>query len=97
MLWGLLIGCEKGGVEDRVNLPLRGDVEVESCVGDDFFYLKGTSSFHLKFLWTVHVEVGSFEPDLVSYSPGSKLGGYPFLHLLLGHFVGSLSIFVSSG
>ena len=65
-------------------------------MGDDFLHFEGTGSFHLEFLWSVHVEVGGFEPDLVSYFPGSKLGGYPLFHLLLGHFVGSLGIITSS-
>ena len=97
MLWGFLIGCKKGGMGDGMNLPPGGDTESESCAGDDFLYFKGTYSFHLEFLWSIHVEVGSFEPDLVSHLPGSKLRGYPFSHPLLGYFVGSLGIFTSGG
>ena len=74
-------------MEDRVNLPPRGDVEVECHVGDSLLYFEGTCSFHLEFLRSVHVEVGGLEPDLVSYSTGSELGGYSFLHLSLGYLV----------
>ena len=97
MLQGFLISCEKGGMEDRVNLPLRGDAEVEGCVGDDFLYFEWTSSFHLEFLGSIHVEVCCFEPDLISYLPRNELGGYSFLHFLLGHFVGSLSVVLGHG
>ena len=81
----LYVGSEKGGVEDRVNLPLRGDVEVECHAGDSLLYFEGTCSFHLEFLRSVHVEVGGLKPDLVFYSTGSELGGYSFLHLSLGY------------
>ena len=67
MFWGFLIGSEKRGVEDGMDLPSGGNVEMESCMGDDFVYFKGTSSFHLEFLGSVHVKVGSFEPDLIFY------------------------------
>ena len=97
MLWGFLIGCKKGGVEDRMYLPLRGDTEVEGHAGDNFFHFKRTASFHLEFLWSIHVEVGSLEPDFISYLPWGKLGGYLLFHLLLGHLVGGLSIFTSGG
>ena len=80
-----------------MNFPPRGDVEAEGHVGDDFLYFEGTSLFHLEFLWYVHVEVGGFKPDLVSYFPGSEPGGYLFLHFLLGHLMGGLGIFMSSG
>ena len=93
----LLIGCEKGGMEDGVNFLPRGDVEVEGCVGYYFLYLKGTHSFHLEFLGSVHVEVSGLEADSVSYFPESKLGGYLFLHLLLGHLVHSLSLVTCRG
>ena len=32
MLRRFLISHKKGGVEDRVNLPLRGNSEAEGCV-----------------------------------------------------------------
>ena len=80
-----------------MDFPLEGNAEMESCVGDDFLHLEGTGSFHLEFLWSIHVEVGGFKPDLVSYFPGNKLGGYPFLHFLLGHLVGSQGIITSGG
>ena len=62
-----LISREKRGVEDGVNFPPRGNLEVEGHSRDDFFNFKGAGSFHLQFLGTVHVEVGGFEPDPVSY------------------------------
>ena len=96
MFRGFLISCEKGGMEDRMDFPPRGNMEAEGHVGDDFFYFKRTSSFHLEFLGSINVEVGSLEPDLVSYPPGSKLGGYSFFHFLLGHFVGGLGVIMSS-
>ena len=92
MLQGFLISCEKGGMEDRVNLALIGDAEVEGCMGDDFLHLKLAGSVHLELLGSIHVEVGVFKPDPVSHLPWSKLRGYSFLHFLLGHLVGSLSI-----
>ena len=61
-------------MEDGVNLPPRGNAEAESCSGDDFLYFEGTSSFHLEFLGSIHVEVGGFKPDLVSYLPRGELG-----------------------
>ena len=97
MLQGFLIGCEKEGMEDRMDLPLGGDLEVEGCAGDDFFHFEGTGSFHLEFLRSIHVEVGSLKPDFIPYFPWSKLGGYPLFHFLLGHLVGSLGIVMSSG
>ena len=84
-------------MEDRVNLPTRGNVETECCPQDDFFHFKGTSSFHLEFLGSIHVEIGGFKPNLVSYLARSELGGNLFLHLLLGNFVSSLGIIASSG
>ena len=92
MLQGFLIGREKGGMEYRVNLPLRRDVKVEGCVGENLFHLEQASSFYLEVLWSVHVEIGCFKPDFISHFPGDELGGYLFLHFLLSHFVGSLSI-----
>ena len=53
-------------MEDRVNLPPRGDVKAEGHAGDDFFYFEQTGSFHLELLGSIHVEVGHLEPDLVS-------------------------------
>ena len=83
-------------MEDRVDLPPGGDVEAEGRVGDNFFHFKGTSSFHLKFLWSIHVEIGGFKPDLISYFPRSKFGEYLLFHFLLGHFVGGLGTILSS-
>ena len=83
-------------MEDRVDLPLGGNAEAERRSRDDFLNFKWTGSSHLEFLGSVHVEVGSFEPDPISYLPGSELGGYPLLHFLLGHFVGCLGV-VTSG
>ena len=82
-------------MEDGVNLPLRGNAKMESCAGDAFFYFEGTCLFHLKFLRSIHVKVGDFEPDFVSYFPRGEFGGYLLPHLLLGYFVGGLSIVMS--
>ena len=84
-------------MEDGMDLPLRGNSEAESHVGDDFFYFERTSSFHLEFLGSVQVEVGSLKPDFISYIPWSELGGYPLPHFLLGHFVGGLGIIPGHG
>ena len=97
MLQGFPVGSEKGGMEDRMNLPLGRNAEVEGCVGDDFFHLEGTSSLYLEFSWSIHGEVGCFEPHLISNSPGCELGGYSFLHFLLGYLMGSLGVITSSG
>ena len=84
-------------MEDGVNLPPRGDAETESHSGDDMFYFKWTSSFHLELFGAIHMKVGCFEPDLVPYSPRGEFGGYLFFHLLLGYLMGSLGIFTSGG
>ena len=97
MLQGFLISHEKGGMEDGVDLPPRGDVEMESCVGDNFLHLGWTSLFHQECLGSIHVEVSSFKPDFISYFPWSELGGYSFLHFLLGHCVGSLGVVLGCG
>ena len=60
MLRCFLIVGEKGGVEDRVDLPLGGNAESEHHAGDGFFYLKWAGSSHLEFLGSVHVKVGGF-------------------------------------
>ena len=69
-----LICHEKGGMEDRVDLPLRRNVEVEGHSRNDFFHFKWTCLFHLEFLGSVHVEVGHFKPHQISNFPGSELG-----------------------
>ena len=92
-----LIGCKKGGMEDGMNLPPRWDAETEGHVGDDLFDFKGTRSLHLEFLWSMHMKVGGFEPDSVSYFPRGEFGGNPFLLLLLGNLVSSSGIVMSSG
>ena len=46
MLRHFLVSSEKGGVEDRVNLPPRGNMEVEGHAGDNLFDFKGTSSLN---------------------------------------------------
>ena len=97
MLQCFLISHEKGGMEDRVNLPLRGNMKAEGCTGDDFLNFKGASLFHLKLFGAVHMKVGRFEPDFVPYFPGSELGGYLFFHFLLSYLVGSLGVILSSG
>ena len=83
-------------MEDWVNLPLRGDSEAEICVGDDFFYLERACSFHLELLWSIHVKVGRFQPNLISYLPGDEFGGNSFLHFLLCHLVHSLCVISGS-
>ena len=97
MLQCFLVGQEKGGMEDRVNLPPRGNVEAEGHSGDSFFHLGGTHWLHLEFLRSIHVEVGGFEPYFISYFPRGELEGYSFLHFLLDYFVGSLGIVMSGG
>ena len=97
MFQGFLVGLEKRGMEDGVNFPSRGDAEMESHSGDDLLNFKQTNSFHLEFSWSIHMEVGCFEPNLVSYFPGSELRRYLFLHFLLSHFMGSLGIVSGSG
>ena len=96
MLQCFLISREKGGMEDGVNLPPRGDVEAEGHAGDNFLDFEGTSSFHLKLLGAVHVEVCRFEPDPISHLPRSEFGGYLFFHLLLGDLMGGLGIVTGS-
>ena len=60
-------------MEDRMNLPLRGDVEAEGHSGDDFLYFERTGPFHLELLGSVHLEVGCFKPHFISDFPGCKL------------------------
>ena len=71
-------------MEDRMDLPLGGNTEAECHAGNDFFDLKWACPLHLEFLRSVHVEVGGFQPDLVSHFPRSVFGEYPLLHFLLG-------------
>ena len=92
MLQGFLIGHEEGGVKDRVDLPLGGNAEVDSHLGYDLFYFKWISSFHLELFGSVHVKVSHFKPYFFSNFPRSKLQGYLFLHFLLSHFMGGLSL-----
>ena len=84
-------------MENGVDLPSRGDSEMEDCARDNFLHLEWTSLFHLEFLRSIHVEVSGFEPDLVSFPPRSELGGYSFLHFLLGDLVGSLGVVSGDG
>ena len=83
-------------MEDGVNLPPRGDAETESHSGDDIFYFKWTSSFHLELFGSIHVEVGCFRPHFISDFPGGKFRRYLFLHFLLSYLVGGLGIILSS-
>ena len=92
MLQGFLISHEKGGMEDRMNLPLRGDVMAEGHAGDDFLHFQRAILFCLKFFGPIHVEVCHLKPDFVSNFPGGGFGSYLCLHFLLGHLVGSLSV-----
>ena len=96
MLQHFLIGREERGMEDGVNLPLGGDLEMEGHLGNDFLNFKWACLFHLELFGTIHVEVGHLKPDLVSYFPQDKLRGYLFLHLLLGNLVGGLGIISGS-
>ena len=68
-------------MEDGVNLPLGGNVELECHVGDNLFDFKGASPFHLELFGAIHMKVSCFEPDLISHFPRGKFGGYPFFHL----------------
>ena len=79
-------------MKDGMDFPLRGDAEMESCVEDNFFDLKGACSFHLELLRPIHVKICHFQPDLFSYFPGDEFRGNLLLYLLLGYLVGSLSI-----
>ena len=83
-------------MENRMDLPLGENAKMEGYVGDDLLYFEWASSFPLEFPWSVHMDVGSLEPDFISYFPRRELGRYPFFHLLLSHLVGSLGI-ISSG
>ena len=89
MLQHFLISRKKEGMEDRVNLPLRGNAKVEGSAGDNFLNFKGASSFHLEFLGPIHVKVGHLKPDFISHLPRGEFGGYPFFHLLLNIIVDS--------
>ena len=82
MLQCFLISHEKGGMEDRVNLPLRGNTKVEGCAGDDFLDFKGAGSFHLKFLGSVHVEVGGLKPDLTVTSKTVTMFGIFVVYIM---------------
>ena len=84
-------------MKDGVNLPLRGDVEIEGYAGDYFFDFKGTGSFHLELFGPVHMKVGCFEPDLISHFPRGKFGGYLFFHFLLGYLMGGLGVVMGGG
>ena len=97
MLRHFLITGEKGSVEDRVDLPFGGNAEAEHCSQDDFLNFKWAGPSHLKFLGSVHVKIGGFQPDLFSYFPWGVPGGYPFLHSLLGKLMGHLGIVTSLG
>ena len=79
-------------MEDRVNLPLSGNLEVEGCLGDDFFNFKETGLSYLELFGTIHVEIGGFEPDFILHLPRGEFRGYLFPHLLLGNLVGGLGV-----
>ena len=79
-------------MEYGIDLPLGGNSEVEGHVGNDFLYFEQASSFHLELLWSIHVEVSGLEPHFVTDFPRCELRGDLFLHFLLGHLVGGLSI-----
>ena len=83
-------------MENRVNLPPRGDSEAEGHVGDDFFHFEWTGLFHLELLGSVHVEIGPFVPNFIPHFPGCEPRGYLFLHFLLGHLVDGLGSVLGS-
>ena len=85
MLHSFLVGSEKGGVEYGVYFPVLGNTEVVDGPGDNLFDFKQASLFHEQFSWSVHLEVGRFQPNLVSFLPRFEFGGDSFLHLLLGN------------
>ena len=60
MLRCFLVGGKEQCMEDRVDLPLGRNVEVECRSRDNLFNLKQASSLHLEFLGSIHMEVGSF-------------------------------------
>ena len=91
------IGHKKGGMEDQVDVPSRGDVEAEGSFQDDFFDLKWTSSLHLEFLGSSHMKIGHFQPYIFPNFPGNELGCNLLLHFLLRYLVSSLSIVMSRG
>ena len=84
MLRCFLVDGKERCVEDRVNFPLRRDPKAEGCSRYDLFDFKRTSSLHLEFLGPIHVKIGGFQPDFLSYFPWGVFGGYPFFHSLLG-------------
>ena len=55
-----LVGSKERCMEDRVDLPLGGNVEAERRSRDNLFNLKQASPPYLEFLGSVHMEVGSF-------------------------------------
>ena len=66
MFCSLLVGGKKQSVENKVDFPLRRDVEAGGHAGYDFLNFKGASSFHLKLFGSSHMEIGCLQPDLIS-------------------------------
>ena len=66
MFCSLLIGYEKGGMKDRMNLPLGRNAESEHHVGYYFLNFKWTGSFHLELFGSSHMEIGHLQPNLIS-------------------------------
>ena len=97
MFHSFLVGCKEGHVEDWVDLPSRGNAEMEGSSLNDFFDFERTSSLHLELLGSSHMKVGFFQPYLILNLPWSELGHDLLLHFLLGHLVGSLGIITSRG
>ena len=69
-------------MEDWVDLPVGRNVEVQGHVRYHFLDLKWSSSFHLEFFGSSHMEICHFQPHLIFYLPGSKFGHDSFFHLL---------------
>ena len=84
-------------MEDQVDLPLGGDAEMVGCPREHFLDFKWSSSFHLEFLGSTHMEIGCLQLYSITNFPRGELQGDPFPHLLLSYFVDSLSIIVNRG
>ena len=76
---------------------MEGDAELECCLGYYLFDFERTSSCHLEFLGSPHMEIHHIQPYLIPDFPWSELGGNSLPHFLLSHFVDSLGIILSRG
>ena len=84
-------------MEHWMDLPGLGNAEAIGSSGDNLINFKWTSSFHLELPWSIHSEVGGFEPDLISFLPQGEFGRDPFLHFLLGNLMSGLGIISGCG